>query len=145
MKNTPGLWKHKTRPVTFTLVADDFGMKHEKMSDAVHLINALKKHYDLETDWTGKLHCGIHLKWNHVGEPWAEMSMPGCVEQKPVQFGCAKPTRPQHAPCPSPPPSFGKTAQEPPPEDTAPLLCADGTKRVQQIVGSNYFTDEESM
>ena len=120
-------------------------MKHEKMSDAVHLINALKKHYDLETDWTGKLHCGIHLKWNHVGEPWAEMSMPGCVEQKPVQFGRAKPTRPQHAPCPSPPPSFGKTAQEPPPEDTAPLLCADSTKRVQQIDGSNYFTDEELM
>jgi hypothetical protein len=25
--NTPGLWKHETRPTTFTLVVDDFGIK----------------------------------------------------------------------------------------------------------------------
>ena len=57
-------------------------MKCEKMSDAVHLINALKQCCDLETDWAGKLHCGMHLKWNHIGEPWAEMLMPGHVERK---------------------------------------------------------------
>ena len=62
VKHAPGLWKHKTKPVTFTLVADDFGTKHEKMSDAVHSINALKKCCDLEADWTGKSHCGTHLK-----------------------------------------------------------------------------------
>ena len=97
VKNTPGLCKHKTRPVTFTLAVDDFGIKCEKMSDAVHLINALKKYYDSETDWTGKLCCGTHLKWNCVGEPWLEISMPGCVEQKLTQFQHEKPTRPQHA------------------------------------------------
>ena len=26
--NTPGLWKHETRPVAFTLVIDDFGVKY---------------------------------------------------------------------------------------------------------------------
>ena len=26
-KYTPGLWKHNTRPVHFTLVVDDFGIK----------------------------------------------------------------------------------------------------------------------
>jgi hypothetical protein len=25
--NTPGLWKYKTRPISFTLVVDDFGVK----------------------------------------------------------------------------------------------------------------------
>jgi hypothetical protein len=26
----PGLWKHGSRPLTFTLVVDDFGVKYEK-------------------------------------------------------------------------------------------------------------------
>jgi len=26
--HTPGLWKHKNRPVQFSLVVDDFGVKH---------------------------------------------------------------------------------------------------------------------
>jgi hypothetical protein len=26
--NTPSLWKHKTRPIAFTLVVNDFGVKH---------------------------------------------------------------------------------------------------------------------
>ena len=26
--HTPGLWKHKTRPIQFTLVVDDFGVKY---------------------------------------------------------------------------------------------------------------------
>ena len=26
--NTPGLWKHVTRPIAFTLVVDDFGVKY---------------------------------------------------------------------------------------------------------------------
>jgi hypothetical protein len=27
-KFVPGLWKHKTRPIMFTLVVDDFGVKY---------------------------------------------------------------------------------------------------------------------
>ena len=109
------------------------------MSDAVHFVNALKQCCDLETHWTGKACCGTHLKWNYVVEPWADLSMPGRVEQKLAEFEHDKPERPQHAPCPSPSPSFGRTAQEPPPEDATPLLDADGTKRVQKIVGSFLF------
>jgi hypothetical protein len=26
--NTPGLWKHKTRPISFRLVVEDFGVKY---------------------------------------------------------------------------------------------------------------------
>ena len=29
-KQTPGLWFHKTKPVTFTLIVDDFGVKYIK-------------------------------------------------------------------------------------------------------------------
>ena len=27
-KLVPGLWSHKTRPITFTLIIDDFGVKY---------------------------------------------------------------------------------------------------------------------
>ena len=37
-KNTPGLWYHTTKSITFTLVFDDFGLKYVDKSDVEHLI-----------------------------------------------------------------------------------------------------------
>jgi hypothetical protein len=41
MPRTPGLWNHATRPVTFSLVVDDFGIKYVGRQHADHLIHAL--------------------------------------------------------------------------------------------------------
>jgi hypothetical protein len=61
--NTLGLWRHATRPITFTLVVDDFGVKYVGKEHAEHLINCLKdKTYKLTEDWTGNLYCGISLR-----------------------------------------------------------------------------------
>jgi hypothetical protein len=46
-KQTPGLWKHTSRPILFTLVVDDFGVKYTNQADAKHLIGSLKKDYEL--------------------------------------------------------------------------------------------------
>jgi hypothetical protein len=35
--NTPGLWKHTTRPVTSTLIVDDTGVKYIGRENAEHL------------------------------------------------------------------------------------------------------------
>ena len=43
-KLVPGLWVHETRPIQFTLVVDNFGIKYEHESDARHLMKVLK-HY----------------------------------------------------------------------------------------------------
>jgi hypothetical protein len=59
--DTPGLWKHKSWPLTFTLVVDDFGVKYVKKEDADHLIASIKSTYRLTEDWTGNLYCGITL------------------------------------------------------------------------------------
>jgi hypothetical protein len=53
-KLVPGLWKHDTRRIQFTLVVDDFGVKYIDKERAQHLKNALKEHYKLTCDWTGK-------------------------------------------------------------------------------------------
>ena len=64
-KNTPGLWYHKTQPISFTLVVDNFGVKYVGKEHVNHLIASLKQSkYKLTEDWTGSLYCGISLEWN---------------------------------------------------------------------------------
>ena len=40
-KNTPGLWTHFNRPIVFTLVVNDFGVKYVGEEHAKHLLNIL--------------------------------------------------------------------------------------------------------
>jgi len=54
--HTPGLWKHVTRPIQFTLTVDDFGIKYDDKEHADHLIQALKTYYKLKEDWDGALY-----------------------------------------------------------------------------------------
>ena len=43
VKHTPGLWTHITRPIQFTLLVDDFGVKYTIQKDAEHLLSVLEK------------------------------------------------------------------------------------------------------
>ena len=47
---TTDLWKHKTRPITFILTIDDFGVKYIGKHNAIHLLNALKQNYEIAVD-----------------------------------------------------------------------------------------------
>ena len=42
VKHTPGLWKHISRPLQFTLVVDDFGVNYTRRKDAEHLLRILE-------------------------------------------------------------------------------------------------------
>ena len=59
---TPGLWRHVWRPITFTLVVDDFGIKFVGEEHANHLKQSLEQHYDVTIDWDGGKDVGISLK-----------------------------------------------------------------------------------
>ena len=63
--HTPGLWRHVTKPISFSLVVDDFGVKYVGKENAQNLINTLKQWYQLAEDWEGKMYCGINLDWNY--------------------------------------------------------------------------------
>ena len=41
---TPGLWWHKWRPIMFSLIMDDFGVKYAGQEHAQHLFNSIAKH-----------------------------------------------------------------------------------------------------
>ena len=74
----PGLWTHETRPIQFTLVVDDFGVKYTRKEDADHLLKTIKAHYDVTPDWEGRRYIGITLDWDYKGKK-VHLSMPGNI------------------------------------------------------------------
>ena len=41
----PELWNHESRPIVFTLLVDDFGVKSMNKEDSEHLMSVLKQNY----------------------------------------------------------------------------------------------------
>jgi hypothetical protein len=64
-RHTPGLCLHKTRPISFTLMVDDFTVKYVGKQHVEHLRNALLQTYELTMDWTVKVYSGMTLKWDY--------------------------------------------------------------------------------
>ena len=44
-ETTPGLRKHEWRPITFSLVVNDFGVKYVGEEHAQHLLQTIQKYY----------------------------------------------------------------------------------------------------
>ena len=64
-RTTPGLWRHKWRPIKLCLVLDDFGIEYVGKKHAEHLATTLKKYHNITEDWEGKKYAGIDLKWDY--------------------------------------------------------------------------------
>lgn len=47
-KQTPGLWLYKTRPISFTPVVDNFGVKYMNKKDINHLFDIIKERYPVK-------------------------------------------------------------------------------------------------
>jgi hypothetical protein len=61
----PGYWKHDWRPINFTLVMDDFGVKYIGKEHVHHITQTLKQHYEIKEDWKGTRYLGITLDWDY--------------------------------------------------------------------------------
>jgi hypothetical protein len=59
---TPGLWKHDTHPICFSLVVDNFGVKYVGKEHAQHLLEMIRKYYKCSADWEGERYCGLTIK-----------------------------------------------------------------------------------
>ena len=138
LQHTPGLWTHETRPIWFTLVVDDFGIKYVGKENADHLLAALGDKYTIETDWTGSLYVGITLDWDYQ-QGHVDLSMPTYVQTQLTKYGHAKPKHPQHCLFSPNPIQYGKKSQDTAPTDDSPKLDKDGHKYIQQVVGSFLF------
>jgi hypothetical protein len=138
VKHTAGLYKHATRPVTFSLVVDDFGVKYVGAEHAEHLMSTLRSLYTITTDWTGTLYCGLTLKWDYdVGT--VDLSMPGYIAKALHNFKSPPPTRPQHSPHVWAKPNYGAKTQFTEDEDTSAPLDDAGRKHLQKAIGTLLY------
>jgi hypothetical protein len=63
---TPGLWRHKWRPIIFVLIVDNFGVQYTGREHAEQLRATLQAHYEVTTDWEGTKFAGIDLQWDYT-------------------------------------------------------------------------------
>ena len=82
---TPGFWKYDTRPISFTLTVNDFGVMCIGTEHADHLINDLKEHCEVAEDWDGTEYCGITLDWDYI-KRLVHLSMPCCCDEALARF-----------------------------------------------------------
>ena len=131
---TPGFWKHRWRPISFTLVVDDFGVKYVGKEHAEHLIQVLNEHYTIDTDWEGTRYIGLTLDWDYNGRK-VHLSMPEYVAKALKRFGHEYPTKPQHQPHPHTERTYGATVQYAQAQDESPLLEPGEKSHIQQVLG----------
>ena len=135
---TPGFWKHTWRPISFTLVVDNFGIKYVSDLHAKHLLQALQQNYEVSTDWTGSLYCGITLKWDY-DKRTVDLSMPNYVTAALQKFNHPQPARPRYSPYLASPKQYNTPIQVTEPPDSTKRLNKEKTKRVQGIVGTFLY------
>eukprot|EP00957_Ditylum_brightwellii_P122781 9362873-Ditylum_brightwellii.AAC.2 len=97
VQHTPGLWRHKWRPVQFALVVDDFRVKIKGDEHGEHLLKSLQQHYEVIVDKEGNFVCGIHLDWDYQNKR-VDLAMPRYIDKARLKYGHQKPKRAQHAP-----------------------------------------------
>ena len=136
-KLVPGLWKHKKRPIQFTLVVDDFGVQYTRKEDVLHLQQTLEAHYDIKSDWTGTRYIGITLDWDYK-RARVHLSMPGYIRKALSQFQHSK-RRKQNTPFPCAPIQYGATTQYATKTSTAPAVNEHDKKFIQQVCGKFLF------
>jgi Reverse transcriptase (RNA-dependent DNA polymerase) len=135
---TPGLWRHTTRPIWFSLVVDDFGIKYTDMVDADHLLHTLRQYYTISVDMTGSRYCGMTIAWDYTHRT-CDISMPGYIARALERFQHPHPTRPQHSPHPWTKPVYGKSPQLTPEIIHSPPLGPADKKRVQEVLGTLLY------
>ena len=138
-KIIPGLWLHKWRPVQFTLVVDDFGVKYVGREHAQHLIDTVREHYDLTEDWTGAKYIGIQLDWDYFCRQ-VHLSMPGYGTKALAELGHSHPAKRQDSPHAHTPIRYGARKQFAINKDCTPFLNKDGKLFVQKTKTVSYST-----
>ena len=132
---TPGLWKHKTRPIMFNLCVDDFGIKYVGQEHAEHLITSLKKHYEaLTIDWKGNKYCGMDIKWDY-DKGHCDIAVLGYVIKQLEKFK-HKTKRKQHSPSKFTPPQYGQKIQMAKQEPEHNKLTEQEIKKLQRVIGA---------
>jgi hypothetical protein len=120
-KHTHGLFKHKTRPVLFSLLVDDFGMKYIGRDNAEHIMAEIKKNCDISSDWKGSAYCGLNIDWDYTNDT-VNLSMSVYIKAALHKYQRPAPTSPEHAPYQWNPPIYSAKTQDVEDTQNSPAL-----------------------
>ena len=137
-RTTPGLWKHKWRPIQLCLIVDDFGVEYVWKQHADHLATILQKYHNITEDWEGKKFAGIDSKWDYE-KITCRATMDGYILDLRKKYGHLTPKKTQYPPHKHGPIDYGATQQIVQPTDTSSPLNEKGIKIVQGIVGGLLY------
>eukprot|EP00956_Cyclotella_meneghiniana_P023402 scaffold45578_cov41-Cyclotella_meneghiniana.AAC.1 len=136
---TPGLWRHKWRPIMFTLIVDDFGVEYVGKEHADHLRDTIKEFYDLTENWDGDLYARIsNLDWNYTKRT-CRLSMEDYIDTVLTKYNHQRPKKPVLSPYKAAPIVYGAKVQYSEDADISPPLDETGVRRVQGIVGALLY------
>jgi hypothetical protein len=133
-----GLWTHDTRPISFSLVVDDFGVKYVGREHAEHLMECIKKNYNISSDWNGSAYCGLTLDWDYKNRT-VDLSMPGYIKAALHKYQHPAPARPEHAPHTWSPHIYGAKTQLVNEATPSPALSDKDVNKLQQLTGTLLY------
>ena len=109
------------------LCVDDFSVEYFSKDDANHIIDSLKKHYEISTDWEDCNYLKLTIYWNYSKE-YFNILIPEYVKKSLDRLQHPKPKRPQYDPHRWIVPAYGKILQMAPDTDIALFLTKSPPK-----------------
>jgi hypothetical protein len=137
-KTMPGLWKHEWRPIIFSLVVNNFGVKYVGKEHARHLLQTVQKYYKYSLKEEGEQYCGLTIKWDYPGKK-VHLLMPMYAKNGLKQFQHPPPIVPQDQLHPHVHKTYGAKVQHAKANDNFPLLDKAGKKIIQEVTGVFLF------
>ena len=135
---TTVIWEHNIRRTKLCLCVDDFGVKYFTKYDANHLLDSLKNHYAISTDWEGCNHLGLKIDWNH-SKGYVGILMPEYVKKALDRLQHPKPKIPKYAPHLWTILSYGIRLKMTPDPYNSNTLDKKSNKRMQSILGTMIY------
>ena len=115
---TPCLFRHVSRPITFVLVVDDFGVKYHNRDDFDFLVSCLSRLYHVKSHPVASKFLGFALSHNRA-ERTLSLSYPGYVDALLLRLRPLG-VKPATTPAIYHPPIYGSSAPNLPPPTRPP-------------------------
>jgi hypothetical protein len=131
--NTTCFFTHVSKPIAFTLVVDDFGVKYKGAENADYLLTSLQSLYEVTVDWSGSRYLGMHINRDRLNNT-ISISMPDYVLQALKRLGIQKSNHLTTSPSKFIPPKYGERVQYAH-SDTSEILSQEKIKFIQRVCG----------
>ena len=135
---TPGLWKHKWRPIQFCLIVDDFCAVYVGIEHFNHLLLVLQRYHQVQTNMVGNKIAGLNVQWDFPSKR-VHIDMKSYVKDLLLSLNWPMPKKSQQSPFTATPIAYGQKTQFTPDKDTMAPLSPECLKRFQNIIGSLLY------